>query len=255
MPTRRKQPPATNAASRDRDSKSLPNPLTEGGWKGKLLAFLAAFVILAAIWSTGIFNSLFAGPKVPLPRQVADLSLGMTLDEVLAKYPMMNLKRIMEENKVTSVEALLKKKPSMKKALETLKRTPRSFNNDPQFGISSIETLSDAGKPTKMDLIFYLPNNKLYFISAMWEADRSGQVPVADWANQFRRWKIKGTGAPENLNNNVTLKEWKFNDVQTEMTLRSLDFSGKEQKWQDLRDATNEPAQGAFAKYRLEAGS
>src|SRR5262245_8798363 len=87
MPTRRKQPPATKTVSAEQDKKGLPNPLAEGGWKGKLLAFLAAFVILAAIWSTGVFNSLFAGPKVPLPRQVGTLALGATMDEVFTAYP------------------------------------------------------------------------------------------------------------------------------------------------------------------------
>ena len=80
-------------------------------------------------------------------------------------------------------------------------------------------------------------------------------MPIEDWAHEYRRWKSKASGAPEDLGNNVILKEWHFNDNQTEMTLRSLDYTGKVQKWQDLRDTGNDAAQTAFAKYRLEAGS
>ena len=222
MPTRRKQPPATKPSpEKNHEVKSTaPND----GWKVKAAAFLFALVLLTALWSAGVFNSLFAGPKVPLPRQSGEIALG------------------------TDMESVLKKFPDARKKL-------RPFNNDSQFRIVSLTLPAGAGTPTTQDLIFYIPNNKLYFISTMWEADKGAQVPIEDWAHEYRRWKSKASGAPEDLGNNVILKEWHFNDNQTEMTLRSLDYTGKVQKWQDLRDTGNDAAQTAFAKYRLEAGS
>jgi hypothetical protein len=163
--------------------------------------------------------------------------------------------RVLEQNKVKTMEELFKKKPSLKKNLAQLQRALRSFNNDPQFGITTLKASNGLKGSTTVDLIFYLPNNKLYFMSSMWEAGEGAGIPIEDWAHQYRRWKSTASGSAENLGNNVTLKEWKFTDDQTEMILRSLDYTGKVQKWQDLRDAGNEAAQSAFAKYRLEAGS
>ena len=260
MPTQRKQPSVTKPSSEKihavKSPASANNPSAPNdGWKIKAAAFLFALVLLAALWSAGVFNSIFAGPKVPLPRQVDDLALGMTLDEVLAKYPMMNMDRILDQYKVKSMDELFKKKPALKKNLAQLQRALRSFNNDPQFGITTLKVSNGLKGSTTADLIFYLPNQKLYFISSMWEAGDGANVPVEDWAHQYRRWKSNASGAAENLGNNVTLKEWHFADDATEMILRSLDYGGKVQKWQDLRDASNEAAQNAFAKYRLEAGS
>jgi hypothetical protein len=265
MPTRRKQPPATKSSEKINPAKSPAAQVApvEGtkpsapndSWKVKAAGFLFALILLAALWSAGVFNALFAGPKVPLPRQVDDLTLGMTLDEVVAKYPLLNMDPVLEKNKVHSLEELFKKKPSLKKALPQLQRALRSFNNDPQFGITTLKASNGLKGSTTVDLIFYLPNHKLYFISSMWESTDGANIPIEDWAHQFRRWKKGNSGSAENLGNNVTLKEWNFVDDQTEMVLRSLDYSGKVQKWQDLRDASNEAAQSAFAKYRLEAAN
>ncbi|HVZ80745.1 MAG TPA: hypothetical protein VHE12_08100 [bacterium] len=200
------------------------SPNAGDGLKMKIVSFLFVLIILAALWSAGVFNSIFAGPKIPLPRQSGDLALGADMDAVLQKFP----------------EARKKLRP---------------FNNDEQFRIVTLTQPAGDGAPSTQDLIFYLPNHKLYFISTMWEAEKGQKVPITDWAHQYRRWRKANTGSAENLGNNVTLKEWHFDDNTTEMVLRILDYSGKEQKWQDLRDASNDPAQTAFAKYRLETGS
>lgn len=265
MPTRRKQPPATKSSEKPNAVKSPteapssvegtnPSPSNDG-WKVKAAGFLFALILLTALWSAGVFNALFAGPKIPLPRQVDELTLGMTLDEVVAKYPMLNMDRVLDQYKVHSMEDLFKKKPALKKSLPQLQRALRSFNNDPQFGITTLKTSDGLKGSTTVDLIFYLPTQKLYFISSMWESGDGASVPVEDWAHQYRRWKKGNSGSAENLGNNVILKEWNFVDDQTEMVLRSLDYSGKVQKWQDLRDAANEAAQNAFAKYRLETAN
>ncbi len=188
------------------------------------MGFLFALILLTAIWSTGIFKELFAGPKIPLPRQVADLTLGMDMGEVLKKYP-------------------------------AIKKKLRPFNNDPQFKIVTLTTEDGVVGPASMDLLFFLPNNKLYFVSAMWEADGAKSLPVEEWAKQYRRWNKNNSGNPEPLGNDVLLKEWHFNDTNTEMVLRDLDYANRLQRWEDIRDDANDAAQDAFAKYRLDAGS
>lgn len=222
MPPRRKQSQAVETPATEKTA-STSNPAS-GQWKGKVIGFIFALIILAAIWSTGVFKEFFAGPKIPLPRDAGGLTLGMTLDEVQQKFP-------------------------------ALKKKLRPFNNDPQFKIATLDTSEGVTGATSLDLLFHIPSGKLYFISAMWEGDGAKAVPVEDWAKQYRRWNKDSSGSPEPLGNDVLLKEWHFNDTHTEMVLRDLDYSNHLQRWQDLRDASNDPAQQAFAKYRLDAGS
>ncbi len=220
MPPRRKQPPATEAAQKPK-AAAIPTP---GQWKGKAIGFIFALLILCAIWSTGVFKQFFAGPKIPLPRETAGLSLGMSLDDILQRFP-------------------------------TAKKKMRAFNNDPDFKIVTLDAAAGVTGATSVDLLFYLPNSKLYFISATWDGDSASTIPVTDWAHQYRRWNKNTNGAPEPLGNDVTLKEWHFDDTHTEMVLRDLSYSNHMQRWQDIRDSSNDAAQQAFAKYRLDAGS
>ncbi len=222
MPQRRKHPPAAETpAAEKHGSAPLPTP---GQWKGKAIGFLFAVLILGAIWGTGVFKEFFAGPKIPLPRESAGLTLGMTLDEVAQKFP-------------------------------DIKKKLRPFNNDPQFQIASLDSSEGVTGATTLDLLFHIPSGKLYFISAMWEGDNAKAEPIDQWAKQYRRWNKESTGNPESLGNDVLLKEWHFTDGPTEMVLRDLDYSNHLQRWQDLRDSSNDPAQQAFAKYRLDTGS
>lgn len=220
MPPRRKQPPATEATPKPK-AAAIPTP---GQWKGKAIAFLFALLLFAGIWSTGVFKSFFAGPKIPLPRDAGGFSLGMSLDDVLQRFP-------------------------------TAKKKLRPFNNDPDFKIVTLDTAAGVTGATSVDLLFYLPNSKLYFISATWDGDSANTIPVTEWAHQYRRWTKNGNGVPEPLGNDVTLKEWHFDDTHTEMVLRDLTYTNHLQRWQDIRDSSNDAAQQAFAKYRLDAGS
>lgn len=221
MPPRRKQPPATEAVTPKSKSESIPTP---GQWKVKVIAFIFALLLLAMIWSTGIFKKLNQGPNIPLPRETAGFSLGMSMDEFLQKYP-------------------------------TAKKKFRSFNNDPQFKIVTLDASAGVTGASSVDLLFYLPNSKLFFVSATWENDAAKAIPVEDMAHQYRRWNKNNSGSPESLGNDVSLKEWKLNDTQTEMTLRDLNYNNHLQRWEDIRDASNDAGMAAFAKYRLEAGS
>ncbi len=225
------------------------------GWKWKVLAFIFGVLILFALWSGGAFQSLFAGPKIPLPRDVVNLSLGMTLDEVMEKYPLLNLGELLKDNPGKTLEEILKKHPAMKKKLPEMKTTLRPFNGDPQFGITTLSVLNGLSGASSMDLLFFIPNKKLYFISTTWDGADAQKLSFTDWVNNFRRWKRPTTTGAESLGADVDLKEWHFNDNVTEMTLRDLNYSGKLQRWQDLRDATNMDAQAAFAKYRLDANN
>ena len=221
MPPRRKQPPATEAVTQKSKTESLPTP---GQWKVKVIAFIFALILLAMIWSTGILKKLNQGPNIPLPRETAGFSLGMSLDDFLRKYP-------------------------------TAKKKFRSFNNDPQFKIVTLDASAGVTGATSTDLLFYLPNGKLYFVSATWEGDSAKALPVDEWAHQYRRWNKNNSGSSEPLGNDVTLKEWHFDDTHTEMVLRDLNYNNHLQRWEDIRDSSNDAAQAAFAKYRLEAGS
>jgi len=196
---------------------SLPVP-----GRGKILAFLAFIIILTIVWSSGTFREWTAGPKTPLPRQAAGLSFGMTKADIIGKYP-------------------------------KIKKKFRSFNNDPQFQIVTLDRSAGLTDANSTDLLFF--NDTLYFVSASWEGADAQNIPVQDWVKQFRRWNHANTGAAENLGADVLLKEWHFNDGKTEMTLRDLNYSNHIQRWQDLRDAANDAAQAAFAKYRIDAGN
>ncbi|HJT24254.1 MAG TPA: hypothetical protein VJ873_06735, partial [bacterium] len=196
---------------------------TPGQWKVKAIAFIFALLLFTGIWSTGILKKLNQGPNIPLPRETAGFTLGMTLDEVLQKYP-------------------------------TAKKKLRPFNNDPQFKIVTLKAEDGLSGATSADLLFYLPEGKLYFVSATWDGDGAKSIPLSDWAYQFRRWNKDNSGSAEPLGNDVTLKEWHFDDTHTEMVLRDLNYTSHIQRWQDIRDSSNDAAQAAFAKYRLEAG-
>lgn len=216
---RRKQPSAGNTTVN-------PSPLRPSGpsspWKAKVIGILFFFILLTVLWGAGIFKELFAGPKIPIPRETAGFSLGMEKADLLNKYP-------------------------------DLKKKLRPFNNDPLFQIATLTASSGITGASSVDLLFY--KDQLYFISSMWDSEAAKAVPLEDWAKQYRRWSRDSTGGPESLGAEVLLREWHFNDGKTEMTLRNLSYTGHLQKWQDLRDSDNSPAQTAFAKYRIDAGS
>ena len=251
MPTRLKPQPSTKPLSVKPAPPSAP---ATPGWKWKVLAGLFLVLILFALWGSGAFKELFAGPKIPLPREVGNLSLGMTLDEVLAKYPLLNLGELLKQYPNMTLEEIVKKHPALKRKLAEMKQTLRPFNGDPQFGITTLTVLNGLSGASNMDLLFFLPNQKLYFMSTTWDGDEAQKLAFPDWENNYRRWKRPSPMGTESLGSGVDLKEWLFIDGSTEMTLRDLNYSGKLQRWQDLRDATNTDAQAAFAKYRLDTG-
>jgi hypothetical protein len=246
---RRKPSQASNEPS---EKSPHPSPSSAPpAWKWKVAVFVFGLLIVSALWSSGVFKSLFAGPKTPLPRGAVNLQLGMSLDQVLQLYPLMNLGDVFKEYPGMTIEEIAKKHSKVRKNLDQLKKTLRSFNNDPDFGITTITNMTGLSGASSMDVLFY--KGQLYFTSTLWEEDLAKQLPFSDWVKQFRRWNRTSNGSGENLGGDVLLKEWHFNDNQTEMTLRDLNYSGKLQRWQDLRDASNQAAQNAFAKYRLDA--
>jgi hypothetical protein len=252
MPPRKQPQPAKTSAvhpapSPSVSSKGIPK------WKGVVIGLLFGLIVLSALWSTGAFKELFAGPKIPLPREVASLSLGMTLDQVLEKYPQLNLGDLLKENPGMTLEEIVKKHSSLKKKLPEMKKTLRTFNNDPLFGIATLNAVNGLTEAASMDLVFF--KNQLYFISGSWEAEKAQQIPLQEWAKQYRRWNRTGAGNAEPLGTDVMLKEWHFGDGKTEMTLRDLNYPNHLQRWQDLRDASNGEGQSAFAKYRLDTGT
>lgn len=249
--SRHKQPSATDPHEHKNPSSHPAG--SPDGWKWKVLGFIGFLVVLCLVWSTGTFRDLFAGPKIPLPRAVADLSLGMTLEDVLAKYPNMNLGGLFEENPHMTLEEILKKHRGLKRKLPEMMKTLRPFNNDPLFGITTLDAATGLSGASTLDLLFF--KGKLYFMSAMWESEDAKKLPFPDWVKQFRRWNKSSGDSIENLGDKAVLKEWHFDDKATEMTLRNLDYSDQLKCWQDLRDASNEEAQSAFSKYRLESGS
>ena len=195
--------------------------------KAAVLWIGAVFLIAAGIlvWNSPFVRDLFAGPKIPLPRGIGELSLGAPQDQIFQKYP------------------------EIKKAL-------RPFNDDPLFKIATVKP-KPAAVPgaSAVDLLFF--QDKLYYVSAMWEGDPAKSVPAAQWVENFRRWSPRRTSPTDvqSMGDQVLLKEWRYADGPTEMTLRDLNYPDHVQRWQDLRDASNEAAQNAFAKYRLETGS
>ncbi len=192
-------------------------------WKVWLAGGLLFTILLVGIlWSSGVFKDLFAGPKIPLPRQVLSISMGMTWDQLLQKFP-------------------------------DLKKKIRPFNDDPLFKIATIDKQGGLTGASSLDLLLF--KNQLYFLSATWEGGEANSIPLDDWQRQYRRWDKTPSQDKQPLGPQVHYKEFQFNDGLTEMTLRDLDYPDHLQRWQDLRDASNLDAQAAFAKYRLEAGS
>jgi hypothetical protein len=188
-------------------------------WKWAVLGLILLIVLGTGVWSTGIIQNALAGPKIPLPRQVTEFSLGMTEDQVLEKHP-------------------------------GIKKSMRKFNNDPLFQIVTLTQKDGLTDASSMDLLFY--KKQLYFVSTMWDGEKAKAISIKDWAKEYRRWNSHGADS-EPLGDQVLLKEWHFTDPQTEMTLRDLNYPDHLQRWQDIRDASNSEAQAAFAKYRLDA--
>jgi hypothetical protein len=168
----------------------------------------------------------------------------------------MNLGDLFKENMGKDLAQIMKENPKLTKGkIEKMKKTLRPYNNDPNFGIATIMPQAGLAGASSVDLLFYLPTKKLYFVSIMWEGSSAKSQPVQEWAKNYRRWVKNPSSAAENLSPEVNLKEWRYTDKQTEMTVRDLNYSDHTQRWQDLRDATNDAAQQAFSKYRLETGS
>ncbi len=221
MPRLKQQP----AAYKKRESKAkllvshgIPTPR----WKVWLaVGLLFTLLLFGILWTSGVFKDLFAGPKIPLPRQVLNISMGMTWDQLLQKYP-------------------------------ELKKKIRSFNDDPLFKIATLDAACGLTGASSLDLLFF--KKQLYFLSASWEGEGAKPIPLEVWQHQYRRWDKTPSQDKQPLGPQVHYKEWQFNDGLTEMTLRDLDYPDHLQRWQDLRDASNLEAQAAFAKYRLEAG-
>ncbi len=191
-------------------------------WKGKVLAAIFFLIVLSGVWSTGIIQDAMAGPNIPLPRQDAEFSLGMTKSQIMEKYP-------------------------------KLKKRLRKYNDDKVFRIAKLDAADGITGPASVELLFY--KDQLYYVSAMWDGDGAKNLPLPEWAKQYRRWNRNSRGVSEPLGDNVYLREWFFGDAQTEMVLRDLNYTDHVQRWQDLRDASNAEAQAAFAKYRLDPTS
>ena len=217
MPLRRKQPPATKPSP----TTHSPAPTATPKWKWTALVGIGLLIALSALWSMGVFRELTAGPKIPLPRQVLNLSLGMSMEDVAKLFP-------------------------------GLKKKLRPYNGDAQFKIATVDNKDGVTEASTIDLLFFLPNDKLYFVSTTWNGDAARLLPFSDWAHQYRRWSHTVHPDGENLGSDVLLTEYHFDDQATEMVLRDLKYTDHTQRWQDLRDASNPDAQAAFAKYRLE---
>src|SRR5277367_1280734 len=115
--------PSKSAKSHSGSSDSLSAHATPG-WKWKVLGFIGFLVILTGVWSSGIVQDMLAGPKIPLPRQAAGLSLGMSLQDVLQKYPVK-------------------------------KKKIRPFNNDPEFSIIDLDDQASlSGNASGLELLF-----------------------------------------------------------------------------------------------------
>jgi len=194
------------------------------GKKGRITAWILLVLVLvsAALWAGGFWQNLFAGPRIPLPRETSGLALGISLEQVIQLYP------------------------GVKKEL-------RPYNNDPLFRIADL-TSSDGLPSDLSGLSALFFKNQLYYVLSSWEGAPALAVPMDQWVHQYRRWTLhNGQGQPTQvLGGQDLLREWYFSDSQTEMTLRAMNYEGKTQRWQDLRDASNTEAQAAFAKYRLD---
>jgi hypothetical protein len=209
-PKKQVSPPPVDTAS----------PAPKGKWFA--LGILVLAVVFTALWSAGVFKNINAGPKIPLPRQAADFTLGSSKEDFLQKFP-------------------------------KAKKKFRSFNNDKLFSIVTLDNSMGLNNPSTADILFF--KDRLYFVSAAWEAEQAQTVPLESWVKQYRRWNRNTSQGTETLGPKVKLKEWHFKDDATEMILRDLDSPGHIQRWQELRDASDTEAQGAFAKYRLDLAS
>jgi hypothetical protein len=178
-------------------------------------------LVLGFMFSTGMMQELFAGPKTPLPRVNLGLGFGTDLKDILEKFPGCE---------------------------------DRSFNNDPLFRIITLKGRQDLPEgASESELIFF--EGKLYFVSAKWEDGEAVKIPVESWARQFRRWNRRFPAPSASLQgdaNDTLLKEWYFDDGNTELILRNLEFKKQVNRWKDLRDTSNANAQNAFAKYRFD---
>jgi len=215
MPRRR--PPAADAAR----SKAANDPSKAPLWKKAALGILGLLIALGALYSAGTFDNIRLGPKIPIERTVTEFPLGMTLEDISARY---------------------------KKSLKGL----RPFNGDKDLRIMTLTAKDGYKTSDSADLLFF--QDKLYFVSVMWSGASAEAQPFETLVKTARRWRLTKGGIPENLGTDVLLKEWHFSDGPTEMTLRELKFNDNRQRWMELRDAANQPAHTAFAKYRLEAG-
>ncbi|HVM32243.1 MAG TPA: hypothetical protein VMU88_03850 [bacterium] len=190
-----------------------------------VLGLLGLLLLVAALGMAGVWQNLFAGPNIPLPRQNGALALGMPESQVLQFYP-------------------------------TAKKKLRPFNNDPAFQIADLGASDHlAAGLSSISLLFF--KGQLYYVSVLWDGAAAQSIPLDDWVHQYRRWNLKGSVGHQNqvMGDKINLQEWNFSDSKTEMTLRDLNYDGKSQRWQDLRDASNAEAQAAFAKYRLDGES
>jgi hypothetical protein len=217
----RRKPSAADPALK-RAAGSASGALTKAPlWKKATLVILGLLIALGALYAAGTFDNIRLGPKIPIDRVSTEFPLGMTLEELSARY---------------------------KKSLKNL----RPFNGDKDLRIITLTAKDGYKTSDSADLLFH--KDKLYFVSVMWSGPTAESQPFEMWVKNARRWKLNKGGTPENLGAEVLLKEWHFADGPTEMTLRDLKFNDSRQRWRELRDASNEPAQTAFAKYRLEAG-
>jgi hypothetical protein len=190
-------------------------------WKRAGLVLLGILLVVGFLFSTGVLQELTAGPKRPLPRVNLGLGFGTDIKDVKAKFPGCQV---------------------------------RDFNEDPQFRIITLKEGPDIPEGAKeAEMIFF--EGKLYFVSAQWEGEPAEKMPFDSWIRDFRRWKLKQDVPPiplQGADKDTSLKEWFFQDDQTEMILRDLHFKDQVNRWKDLRDASNEEAHSAFAKYRFD---
>jgi len=212
-------PPRKTKPSR----KTAPAPAPAKGfpWKKTLLVGVGVLIVAGYLLSTGVVQDLTAGPKTPLPRTTLGLDFGADLKTVLARFP---------------------------------GSKDRPFNNDPHFRILTLKDRKDMPEgAAEAELIFF--EDRLYFVSAKWEENATEKVPVDAWSEEYRRWKRRQPNdavALQGAGQDTVLNEWYFDDGTTEMILRDLKFNQTVNRWKDLRDASNQAAQRAFAPYRFD---
>ena len=181
-----------------------------------LLSALFMAAILVVLGKAGVFNDLFAGPRLPLPRGAAGFSLGMDIGDFLAKYP-------------------------------ALSKAFHDYNGDPRFKVVAVGQPAGKGGPSSVDLVFF--QGKLFDVAASWESDKTAPPSLWEIAHQYRRW-VQSGGVPKAMGKDVKLSEWYLKDSATEMVLRDLTYPQLTQGWEEIRDSLNKDAQTAFAKYR-----